>query len=106
MGVVEITTNNTPRDVIQAWELSDSERESFDHIDWHKIAVGEESDPGFLRYKGTLYSLDDFTTTAGLDGTLDMWDGYVNWTYFSGIVVRFVPGTEMDQIIVGRYFVS
>lgn len=80
--MIEITTNNIPREVFHS----------------------PEDDSYYFTYKGEKYDLGEFTTTAGLDGPMDLWDGYLNWTYFSGVVVRY-PRTE-NTIIVGRFYAA
>jgi hypothetical protein len=78
--MVKITTNNQPRNL-----------------------DGNYDDDGFV-YKGWRYSLSEFTTTSGMWGAhaaLDSWDGYLNESMWSGIVVKIV---NSDQIIVGSYY--
>ena len=89
--MIEITTNNVPREV---------------HDDWNQ--EGEQND-SYIMYKGERYDLDDFQSCSGL-GLEEFrnagWDGYINWTYFSGIVLKWVPGTDWEQVIIGRWFVN
>jgi len=99
---MKIITNNVPREVIREYELTEKERKEFDYL-------GEDGGY-FFRYKGEVYDLGEFTTTSGLDGTFDLWDGYHSDTFFSGILVRY-PRTDRgtfdsdnDTIIVGRYY--
>ena len=100
---IRIITNHAPRDVVDAWELSDSEREEFDYLYWPAIERGEDS-ASFFRYKGTTYDLGEFSTTSGLPAAnaLRGWDGYVSDSFFSGVVVRYVD--ECERVIVGRFF--
>jgi len=98
---MEIFTNNIPRPILEAYELSEAERKEFDFLDWDAIEAGTDS-ASFFRYKRTVHYLGDFTTTSGLDGKLDLWDGYHNDTFFSGTLVKYT--NDPDYIIVGRYF--
>ena len=122
---VRIITNNVPRPVIDAWELTAKERAEFDYLDWAKIEQGEES-ATFFRYKGQLHDLSDipavwperfgptanpYTETVRDDSPFTAWDGIASDSFFSGILVRYVTGANSDYtypdgeyIIVGRYY--
>ena len=93
---MEIRTNNTPRNLIDAYQLSRKEREEFDYLDWDKIDNGEDS-ATFFKYKGRLYDLREFVITPE---SLKTWHGMSADSAFSGILIRLVD----DQIIVGQYF--
>lgn len=102
-----IITNNQPRPIVDASELTPKEREDFDYLDWDAIERGED-DPSFLRYKGTLYLLNDFSTDwgitkgTGLPSVFAGWDGYLSETFFSGLVVKFDPDYP-EYVIVGTF---
>jgi len=100
---VKITTNNKPRDLIYAHELTDKERKEFDYLDWEAIEKGEDS-AGFIRYKGILYCMDEFTRWDNPNSpTRFNWDGFYSDTYFSGIVIRWAD-EDCETVIVGRYY--
>ncbi|TCC19950.1 hypothetical protein [Kribbella sindirgiensis] len=103
---MKVITNNVPRDIVDACELTPREREEFDYLKWEKIDAGEDS-ASFVRFKGELYDLGEFTADygitkdSGLPEHLSRWDGYMSEHAFSAIVVRFErPGCE--RVIVGR----
>jgi hypothetical protein len=98
----KVITNNQPRLVIDAYQLTEQERAEFDYIDWHKVATGQES-ADFFRYKGTVYDLAEFQTTNGMPefSPLRQWDGYMSDSFFSGIVVRY--SADGDEVTVGRF---
>lgn len=96
MSDLTIITNNVPRDIIEGWELTSSEREDFDYLDWNAIDGGLDS-ASFVRYKGQLYDLGDFEAATLFPG----WNGYVSDTFFSGILVRWV---NTEQVVMGRFF--
>lgn len=100
---ITIRTNNQPRDILTAHELTEAERGEFDYHDWLSIQAGTDS-ASFFRYHGTTYDLGEFSTTSGLpaDNPLRGWDGYVSDSFFSGVVVRFVD--DCERIIVGTFF--
>lgn len=100
-----VITNDVPREVIEAWELSADERAEFDYLNWDAIDCGEES-ASFVRYKGDLINLGDVPSTreilaCGGAGDLRAWDGYLSDSYFSVIVVRYCADSE--YVVVGRY---
>jgi hypothetical protein len=109
MSDVEIITNNVPRDVISAWELTAAERAEFDFVDWDAVERGEAS-PEFFRYRGQLY----YTESEGRPGFAPGWDAYLSDSFFSGIVYRWPvaePANEFhdaqidyERVVVGRYY--
>jgi hypothetical protein len=102
---VRVITNNVPRDVIDAWELTPKEREDFDYLDWAAIERGEDS-ATFVRAWGTLYDLGEFsadwgiTRGSGLPEHLKGWDGYLSESAFTAVVIRYVDNFE--RVVVGR----
>lgn len=99
-----IITNNVPRQTIDAWELSEKERKEFDYIDWEKIEKGEDS-ATFVRYKGELYDLGDFMSVNDVHtGVFNDWHGYISDTFFSGILLKWVPDSDWEQVIMGRFY--
>lgn len=104
MSELTIITNHQPRDVIEAYELTEEERNEFDYIKWDKIEEGEDS-ATFFRYKGELYDLGEFETTSRMIGhKFAKWDGYKSETFFSGILVKRAFRDGYDWVIVGRYY--
>jgi hypothetical protein len=97
----KVITNNVPRDVIDASELTADERADFDYLDWPAIEDGRAS-ASFLRYRGELYDLSEFEVWDNpMSPTRQGWDGYRSDSYFSGIVVRFVDDAE--RVVAGLY---
>jgi len=107
----KITTNNVPRDIIDAWQLSAKERKEFDYLDWEAIERGEDS-ASFFRYRGELYDIGEFSRIIPPGskrchpmecGSPDFigWDGYVSDSYFSGMLIKYVDNGE--RVIVARY---
>ena len=94
---VKITTNNVPRDVIDASELTPAERAEFDYLNWPAIDAGTDS-ASFVRYHGELIDLGTFMRTDGFPG----WDGFAGDSYFSGTLIRLVDDGE--RAIVARVY--
>jgi hypothetical protein len=99
-----IRTNNVPRPILDASELTLAEQAEFDYLDWAALEAGNDS-ASFFRYKGHTYDLGEFQTTSRMPefSPLRKWDGYLSDSFFSGIVVRT---DDDDQIIVGTYRIN
>jgi hypothetical protein len=100
MSQLRVITNNVPRDVIDAYELTSDERAQFDYLDWTAIEAGTDS-ASFFRYHGDLYDLGEFMhwDTTPHDA-LKVWDGYLSDSAFTAVVVRYVDNCE--GVVVGR----
>jgi hypothetical protein len=104
---MRVITNNVPRDILDACELTPKERADHDYLDWAAIERGEDS-ASFVRYRGTTYLLSDFsadwgiTRGTGLPGEFAGWDGYLSDSFFSGVVIRYV-GDDCDRAILGTF---
>jgi hypothetical protein len=102
MSELTVITNNVPRDIIEAYELSARERAKFDYLDWQAIERGEDS-ASFFRFKGDIYDLGEFERWSGpAFSPLAKWDGHRSDTFFSGLVVRYCD--DHERIIVGRFY--
>ena len=77
-----VITNNIPRPILCGYELTEKESADFDYMD----NIDEGS---FFRYKGNVYSLDQFMLIDKHDTTLNRWDGIHADTFFSAILIRF-----------------
>lgn len=95
-----ITTNNVPRNVIDAYELTPAERSDFDYLNWTEIEQGTDS-ATFFRFKGTLYDLGEFMHTGNMP-EFTKWHGYQSDSFFSGILVRYTE--DMEQVIIATYY--
>lgn len=74
--------------------------------DWNQ--EGEQND-AFVVYKGEKHLLEDFTSVSGINDRAhpfreEGWDGYISDTFFSGILLKWVPGSLWEQVIMGRYY--
>jgi hypothetical protein len=99
---VTIKTNNVPRDIIDAYELTPAERAEFDYLDWPAIDDGRDS-ASFVRYRGQLIDIGTFERTeVSADSPFAGWDGCVNDSFFSGTLIRLVDNGE--RAIIGSYY--
>jgi hypothetical protein len=109
MDDLRITTNNIPRDVLDGYDLTETERAEIDYRDWSVPDDddgngGDGWDTSYVRYKGTLYDLDDLDSKAG--GSVAGWDGYKGHSFSFGVVFRYPrDGREIDsqRVICGTY---
>jgi hypothetical protein len=100
---VEIKTDNKPREIIQAYELSEKDRKNFDYLDWAAIEHGQGS-AEFIRYKGELYDLGDVEIAAE-PFRAQGWQYMVTQTFFSGVLFKWVQEDNYDWMVVcGRYY--
>ncbi|MDD3494131.1 MAG: hypothetical protein PHZ19_11615 [Candidatus Thermoplasmatota archaeon] len=102
MDGLRITTNGHPRPILYGWELTDEEKEEFDHLDDDEL---DEHD--FVRYKGQVYDLGEFERIpVHRDGPLfpGNWSGYHPDSFFSGILVRYLEDDD-DNVVMGWYLV-
>lgn len=99
--MVTIITNNQPRDLLTIEDLTDAERAEFEYLNWEEIS-GELR---FFRYRGNVYDGFDMTPVDphSSAGEMTNWGHYLSEGFFAGIVVRHLPDTDWQQIVVGRY---
>jgi hypothetical protein len=104
---MRVITNNASRLIVDAYELTPAERKDHDYLDWDAIERGDDS-ASFVRYRGHTYLLNDFSADwgisrgTGLPSELSGWDGYLSDSFFSGIVIRYVPD-DHDRVIMGTF---
>jgi len=99
MPTLTVKSNNVPRDLISAFELSSAQysklRAEFDYME-----NADFDSAMFFNYRGQVYALADFLRTEG-DILRDGWQGILNETVFSGIVVKIRQSCQ--SVVVGRY---
>ena len=89
-SMTTIITNNQPRNLLCWEELTEKEQAEF-----YPSLIDNDED--FVRYKRTAYRLADFI----LPPKDVEWDGVIQDTFFSGILIRF---TDDEEVIMGRYY--
>lgn len=98
---ISVTTNNVPRDLISAFELSTVQyaklRKEFDYMN-----DADFESAMFFEYRGHVYALDQFLRT-GSDLLSRGWQGICNETAYSGVLVKIVESCR--YVVVGRYCV-
>ena len=100
MTELTIKTNNQPRRLFFACELSQPERAKLrQQFDWMEDEQFDH-DCSFFKYRGEYHNLADFLTNTSPDGRLRGWHGIARDSSFSGVVVKL----RGNDVIVGRYF--
>ena len=95
---MQITTNGQARELISAFELPTANYKElgkqFDYLSDEEFECAM-----FFNYKGETYCLADFIR---LDSYIPgNWQGIMNETYFSGILVKIVDSCQ--SVIVASY---
>ena len=95
---MQITTNHQARELISAFELPTANyKEVRKEFEWMDDSEFESA--MFFTYKGQIYCLADFMR---LDSYIPgNWQGVMNDTYFSGILVKIVDSCQ--SVVVGTY---
>ena len=104
VNVMNIITNNQPRDLMHLCDFSTADQEKIrEQYDWMN-PEDIEYNYGFFKYRGQFFHLTDFIRTPSESiSELQHWEGYSTDSYFSGTVVRFVEN-DCDRVVVGRYY--
>ena len=92
---MKIITNNVPRKLLSAWELTEQELAEFDYYAEEELQLLR-----FVRYKGQCYCLAEFMKCGHSYG-MEGWHGYEGQTAWSGVLVRYVNDGE---VIMGGYY--
>ena len=94
-------------DMFYPFELSTEERTTLrQEYDW--MSEDNFDNTHFFKYRGDTYSTQDFLTTKKSfwnpdpPGWQDGWDGYLNDTFFSAVLVKYIDDDE--RVIVAEYF--
>lgn len=93
---MKIRTNNKPRDILHAYQLTEKEITEFDYLEGERLEFAS-----FFRYKGNVYDLGEFMLCPS-GSHIGKWDGYHSDSAFSGILIKYC--NDFEQVIVGQYF--
>jgi hypothetical protein len=88
-----IRTNGQHRQLLSWLELTDRERKEFDYVD------PAQEEARFVRYKRWVYDTNDMMAVGRIE-PLKGWDCYLNDSFFSGVLFKFV---DEDHVIAGRF---
>jgi hypothetical protein len=110
--MMNITTNNQPRELVALCDLPAKDQADFDYI----REEGEGNTPRLVRYKGAWYDVWD-SQEIRIEGPRNGRMGWAHWvepssplakwgfiiseSYFSGVLFRQV---DPEYVICGRYY--
>lgn len=93
---MKIRTNNKPRNILQAYELTREELLEFDYLEGERLDFAS-----FFRYKGNVYDLGEFMLCPD-SFQYKGWQGIYSDSAFSGILIKYC--NDFEQVIVAKYF--
>ena len=100
MTELTIKTNNQPRRLFFACELSQPERaklrQQYDWMDDEQF----DHDCSFFKYRGQYHNLADFLRNTNPDGMFKGWHAISSDSYFSGMLVKLCG----NDVVVGRWY--
>lgn len=90
---MKVITNNHWRDFIYGYELPESVKADFDHLD------ADSTLDGWIHYRRHWYHTSDFLRcNDSPDPTIATWHGYAADSFFSGVLIRLSEDGEQYQI--------
>lgn len=91
-----VRTNNHWRQFVYRNEVPEEVlADQFDYLD-------DEGQDGFFKYQGTWYHLSQFTLLPkGSPEVFQSWNGIVNESFFSGVVIRL--SDDGEEYRIGSY---
>lgn len=114
--MINIVTNNVPRDVISGYEMDPKILKKEFDIDIEGInddQIGDLCSMEFVKFRGVWYDLQDFITTRpgpwnhGLPEEFREWDGYSSDSFFSGILLKYAREDDRidhERVVLGTYY--
>lgn len=105
MGPTEVLTNGHCRSVVYAEELTPVELDRLGMTSQEAREAAEDG-VGFVRYRGWVYRLGDFSAGWGMRGgklpeEFLGWDGFLAESYATGVLIRWVSD---EQVVLGRFY--
>jgi hypothetical protein len=109
MTELTIKTNNQPRQPMSGLtlELFVGQRKAAKiRRDYDYLTDEEFENEDFIDYRGQVYAMSDFMRFNFIPEVDDespyhQWDGYINDTYFSGVLIKLC---DDGDVIMGRYY--
>lgn len=114
--MINIVTNNVPRDVISGYEMDPKILKKEFDIDIEGMnddQIGDLCSMEFVKFRGVWYDLQDFITTRpgpwnhGLPEEFREWDGYSSDSFFSGILLKYAREDDRidhERVVLGTYY--
>lgn len=114
--MINIVTNNVPRDVISGYEMDPKILKKEFDIDIEGMnddQIGDLCSMEFVKFRGVWYDLQDFITTRpgpwnhGLPEEFREWDGYSSDSFFSGVLLKYAREDDRidhERVVLGTYY--
>ena len=114
--MLNIVTNNVPRDVISGYEMDPKILKKEFDIDIEGMnddQIGDLCSMEFVKFRGVWYDLQDFITTRpgpwnhGLPEEFREWDGYSSDSFFSGVLLKYAKEDDRidpERVVLGTYY--
>ena len=114
--MLNIVTNNVPRDVISGYEMDPKILKKEFDIDIEGMnddQIGDLCSMEFVKFRGVWYDLQDFITTCpgpwnhGLPEEFREWDGYSSDSFFSGVLLKYAREDDRidnERVVLGTYY--
>ena len=97
----QIKTNNQPRDLLYLCDFTEAEQQQIrQEFDW-MTTEDLECNFGFFKYRGQIEHISTFSSTHNCPTAFEGWDGFMSYTYFSGLLIKLTP--DCDQVICAQY---
>lgn len=101
---MRIITNNHPRDLV-SWQDIPTDAQH----DHEYLSEDDRYSYRFANYRGSWYDIAEFTWTGpneawgtGYPELASLgWDGYATDSFFSAVLVRYVPESDNEQVVMG-----
>ena len=114
--MINIVTNNVPRDVISGYEMDPKILKKEFDIDIEGMnddQIGDLCSMEFVKFRGVWYDLQDFITTRpgpwnhGLPEEFREWDVYSSDSFFSGVLLKYAREDDRidhERVVLGTYY--
>lgn len=97
MSELTIKTDYKWKNFLCGYELTEKEKKEFDWMNAEEIDTGS-----FLRYKKSVYGLNEFMVIPQDNPFKGKWSGYISNSYFSGILIEI--SKDAEQYRIGRFY--
>ena len=90
---LQIITDHKWKNFLYGYELTKKEKKDFDWMDPEDLETSN-----FFRYRGSVYSTQDFMRIENGPDDFRGWDGYSSDSFFSGVLIKLSEDGEQYQV--------
>ena len=87
---MQIKTDHKWKNFLDWYQLTDKEKADFDYMS-----------TSFIRYRGAVYSMDDFMVLDAQSPFPGKWHGYQSDSFYSGVLIEL--SDDGEQYRIGTY---